>query len=133
MPSSYGIKLKTPIIVVFLSCRNVLFVSCPFPIRLPLRVLYIDILKFFTIFDLVKLLNILLNHQCLNSLLPSDLCITLVFKRIYHSYPTRSKNIVKLPHANIIAQGLKRLSSQATLQLNSFLKFCPQLTDHLIV
>ena len=89
---------------------------------------YFEIL---TIFDLVKLLNILLVHQYLNSLLPSDLCSTLVFKRIDHSYSTRRQNLrlLKLPHAYTSAHGLKRLSNQAILQWNSFLKFCPQLAD----
>ena len=98
--------------------------------RTPSRPLfrYFEIL---TIFDLVKLLNILLVHQHLNSLLPSDLCSTLVFKRIDHSYPTRRQNLglLKLPYANTTTHGLKRLSSQAILQWNSFLKFCPQLAD----
>ena len=72
---------------------------------------YFEIL---TIFDLVKLLV----HQYLNSLLPSDLCSTLVFKRIDHSYSTRRQNLrlLKLPHAYTSAHGLKRLSNQAILQ-----------------
>ena len=117
---SFGVELKTLTLVVFLCYRNVLFFLCPFPNHIPLRVLY-----------LLKLLNILLVHQHLNSLLPFDLCSTLVFKRIDHLYPTRSQNLalLKLPYANTTTHGLKRLSSQAILQWNSFLKFCPQLAD----
>ena len=97
---SFGVELKTLTLVVFLCYRNVLFFLCPFPNHVPLRVLY-----------LLKLLNILLVHQHLNSLLPFDLCSTLVFKRIDHLYPTRSQNLalLKLPYANTTTHGLKRL------------------------
>ena len=33
IPVSYGFKLKTPILIVFLSYRNVLFISCSFPLQ----------------------------------------------------------------------------------------------------
>ena len=84
-----------------------------------------------TIFDLVKLLNVLLVHQYLNSNLPSDLHDTLVFERVDHLYPTRRQNIglLKLPHANTTTHGLNRLSNQAILQWNSFQTLYPKLSD----
>ena len=102
--------------------------------RTPSRPLfrYFEILTIF----LVKLFNILLVHQHLNSLLPSDLCSTLVFKMVDHLYLTRRQNLglLKLPYAYTTTHGLKRLFSQAILHWNSFLKFCPQLANfHLIV
>ena len=106
MPVSYGVKLKTPTrrILVLQKCAlRLMHFSHP-PSSPLFR--YFEIL---TIFDLAKLLNILLVHQYLNSLLTSDLCSALVFKRINHSYSTRRQNL-----------GLLKLSS--CIHLSSWIK-----------
>ena len=79
-------------------------------------------LKILTLFDLVKLLNILLIYQFLNSSLPLDLLSTLVFEKIAHVYPTRSQSLglLKLPRVGTSTYGLKSLSYQAISQWNFF-------------
>ena len=56
-------------------------------------------LQVIPIFNLVKLLNIILMNQHLNSILPQDLCNTLSFNKIDHTYPTQSKSkgLLKMP------------------------------------
>ena len=55
--------------------------------------------KILTIFDLVKLLNILFIHKYLNFNLLSDLCDTFNFVYIDHNYATRNRTmgLLKLP------------------------------------
>ena len=78
--------------------------------------------KILTIFDLVKLLNVLLVHQYLNLNLPSDIHSTLVFERIDHAYSTRRKclGLLKLPYVCTTTYGHKRLLNLAILQWNFF-------------
>ena len=79
-------------------------------------------LKILTLFDLVKLLNIILIYQYLNSNLPLDLLGTLVFEKVAHAYPTRSQSmgLLKLPRVSTSTYGLKSLSYKAISQWNNF-------------
>ena len=70
---------------------------------------------------LVKTLHILFVHQHLNFQLPPDLCNTIHFNKIDHSYPTRSQSLglLKCPEVSTVRYGLKSL----ILYIFSFLLF----------
>ena len=80
-----------------------------------------------TIFDLVKTLNILFVHQHLNFQLPPDLCNTIHFNKIDHSYPTRSQNLglLKCPEVNTVWYGQKSLYIQSITQWNHIKRLHP--------
>ena len=85
-------------------------------------------LQILPIFDLVKLLNIILINQHLNSILPQDLCDTLNFNIIDHIYPTRnkSKGLLKIPAVSTSTYGLKCLVSKSISQWNHFQSLHPE-------
>ena len=80
-----------------------------------------------TIFDLVKTLNILFVHQHLNFQLPPDLCNTIHFNKIDHSYPTRSQSLglLKCPEVSTVWYGQKSLYIQSITQWNHIKRLHP--------
>ena len=80
-----------------------------------------------TIFDLVKTLNILFVHQHLNFQLPPDLCNTIHFNKIDHSYPTRSQSLglLKCPEVGTVWYGQKSLYIQSITQWNHIKRLHP--------
>ena len=77
-------------------------------------------LQILTIFDLVKLLNVLFVHQHINSKLPPDLCDTFSFDQIDHEYPTRSQSLGLLKRLKVstVTYGLNSLCHQSIAQWN---------------
>ena len=73
------------------------------------------------IFDLVKVLNIILVFHYLNFNLPDDLLKSLEFKQFTHSYDTRGRNtnMLMLPDVSSSQYGSKSLSKLAVSQWNS--------------
>ena len=80
-----------------------------------------------TIFDLVKTLNILFVYQHLNFQLPPDLCNTIHFNKIDHSYPTRSQSLglLKCPEVSTVRYSLKSLYIQSITQWNHIKRLHP--------
>ena len=80
-----------------------------------------------TIFDLVKTLNIIFVHQHLNFQLPPDLCNTIHFNKIDHSYPTRrqSLGLLKCPEVSTVWYGQKSLYIQSITQWNHIKRLHP--------
>ena len=86
-------------------------------------------LKILNIFDLVKVLNLLLVHQFFNLKLPTDFHTTFSFTKLNHPYPTRGRNLglLQLPKINTKSYGENSMCKQAIIQWNHFQHLYPNL------